>query len=123
MKIKDSIYEKFLEFVSDYRFKAIVSESTMTPIKFFGITIKRKIGFVEREKLYNDFTFSYDNDGVLLWQSGVYGGYRPEGYFMGGKFSDDSIRTRLTTMIEDFNEKYPHYKLIISDRKLLIENK
>jgi hypothetical protein len=127
MTIKDSIYGKFIKFASDYRFKGNVTETQKQTIKFFGISIKTKNVFVEREKLYNDFSFTYDNNGVLTWESGHDGGYRPEGYSMynqkDGELMGKSIRKRLLMLIDDFNEKYPQYKLVILDKKLLIEIK
>lgn len=97
-----SKFDSFLNFARKFNFKCVYNETEVKKKKLLGITIKSWDIITEKTVYYNDFYFIRCNDGTLLWGSR---GFRPEGYFLGGKDSDESIKNRLIGMVDQYNSE------------------
>ena len=101
MENQVSKFDSFLNFARKFEFKCVYNETEVKKKKFLGITIKSWDVTTEKTVYYNDFYFGKCIDGNLSWGSG--GGFRPEGYFWGGKDSSESIKNRLIDMVNQYN--------------------
>lgn len=111
--------KNFLDFATNYAFKDVVKSYNKKNKKFLGLTIKSEYVPDEEIIYYNDFTFSKTDDGNISWSSGNNGSYRPEGYFMGDKFSDESIKNRLQKLVDSYNMK-KGTNVTIEGRKIIL---
>ena len=105
----------FLDFATRFEFVAHANTELIIPKKkFFGLFKSKEVIMNDEPIKYNDFSFHSTKGGNFEWRSGNDGSYRPEGYFVGDKSTDESIRKRLEELVGEFNLKTKYLARVVN---------